>query len=305
MSNTPAAWTKTVGLTMYEDPLLDFVGKAEAAWEYDKVFTVGRTTHATEKGYVVATLGLPTIRGNAEPITTEDLSELEDWTATAIEIALGIDWDMKLIEDKERIGNLFSIGSRAIGESFKQAVGQQAASILNNAFNSTTQPLYDTSALCDSVTSDWNVTVDNDLPVATPGYDSIWDMIKFLMFDQRTLKGLKKKGKPFQYIYYPSWVEEVTAVFHNGFVPGTVTRDENQIKRDFSITPVQCIDMTDTNAHFMQGTRSKKNFRLRMKKDLTTVWDDHAKNRTRSALSHMVFLRYVMNRNDFVGIPGS
>jgi hypothetical protein len=290
---------------MYEEPLIDFVQKAEPTWEYSKAFTVGKTTHATEKGYVVAGLGLPTIRGNAEPITTEDLSELEDWSATAIEIALGIDWDMKLIEDKERISNLLAVGSRAIAESFKQAVSQQVASVLNYAFDSTNQPLYDTSALCDSVTSDWNVTVDNDLPVATPGYDSIWDMIKFLMFDQRSLKNLKKSGKPMNYIYYPSWVEEVTAAFQNGHIPGTVTRDENQLKRDFNITPVQCIELTDTNAHFMQGTRSKKNFRLRMKKNLTTEWDDHKKNRTRSALSHMVFLRYVMNRDDFVGIPGS
>ena len=304
MANTPAAWEKTVGLTMYEEPMIDYAMTGEPTWQYKDVMAVGRTMHATEKGYVVAGLGLAIERGNAEPIQTEDLRELEDWTATALEIALGVDWDRKLLEDTERIKNLLAIGSKTIGESFKQTVSIHAAYPFINAFDSTEQELYDGSALCDSVTSDWDITVDNDLPVATPGYDEIWDKIRFIMYDQRTLKGLKKTGIPSEYLYNPVWVEEITMALNNSHIPGTVTHDQNLLKSEFNIKPVQCIELTDTGATFLQGKRSKSNIRLRVKKGLTTEWDDHKKNRTRSALTHMVLLRYAMSREDIVGSPG-
>jgi hypothetical protein len=306
MAMTRAQWANTVALTEFESVMRDKAD--EKTWNYEQIYGEVGTTDETEvRGIVWAAFGLPHVREYGEDIQTEDMKELGFWTLTDAEIALGTDIDDKLLEDLRHMTErefLNQMGE-GFGESFKQAKCLYAALPLNRGFNSTTQPMWDSAAWFDSHTLATGATVDNDLPPATPGsFSAVWDMIDWLRVSQYTQKGLRKRGIPWRYVYYPTHEREVQKTFVQQYEPDTLYRNRNTLL-DFNIGLTPCIELNNTNDHFLLGTRSKRYLKYRMRKGLESHWEFGRRNRTRSNFNHMRIMVGVIDWDDAVGIPSS
>jgi len=298
----PPGWTNTTGLVEFETVARDKVkGKT---WDYDQVFEVGTTKEWQIKGLLYSGVGLPHERDYSRPILSQDMEELGTYTITDVELALGTDIDIRLLEDNRHIkGFLNKIGS-AHGEAFMQAKCLYAAKIFNLGTDSTNQPTWESTAtswFSNTHTLKNGDTVDNLLAAMTVGHDSIWDMIDWLRLNQYSQKGLRKgTGGNFTFVHYPSHTRLVSKVLESSGEADTLyTNNKNTLKK-WKIKPVECIELSDTNSFFMLGGRAKKDLVFRVRKGLTTEWDDNKRNRTRSALCHMRLLVGLRDWDDSV-----
>jgi len=295
----------SVGLVEYESATRQMAAKK--TWNYDEVFgQPGKTGEAEVRGILFGGTGLPHERDWGEPIRSDEMRELGYWSATDTEYAMGIDIDNKWLEDNRHIkGFLREVGT-SVGESFMQAKCIHAALPFIRAFSSTTQAMWDASALCDSITLDDGSTLDNDLPVATPSFSTVWDLIDFIRYKQYNQRGLRMKGVPMCYIYHDVHERKIPKIFTQEWEMDSLYRNKNTIRK-YKIKPVSCVelDALGTNAQFLLGTKAKRQLILRMRKNLTTEWDTNKRNRSRSGLTHMRIMVGVKDRTDIVGRPHS
>ena len=325
MPMTPAQWTRTTGLTEYE-----YVMHEEAAkrtWEYGGVYgDKKKNTQGDQeiKGYIWGAFGYPYERDYGEDIQTEQMHEIGEWSLTDVEVALGFDVDERLLEDMRHIEQkeFLNRAGEGIGFSFSQAKCVYAAKPFNQAFVITGgQSMYDGKALCaDDHPLQRSVsptTVDNKLPSGSPSFSNIWDFSDWHRINQYTHEGLRKPSKGQTLVSHDvqrRYVDRIMSqayefdgtIATGGSATGTEyvsSKSVNNLKGK-GINVVYCLELLDTGASFMMGTRSKRNFRFRMRKNLETHWEYGRRNRTRSAFSHFRIMVGVTDYDDFVGRPG-
>lgn len=305
---TLAQWTNSTGLVYFEDVMRDEAVKDY--WDWQAIYGApSKTDHYQKKGYLFSGFGLPFVRKALEPIKSDDMKEIGSWTVTSFELALGVDFDLRMMEQLRQKGLsneqqfVGKIGT-SFGESFGQAKCIYASSIWTNAFDASAQPLWDGLALCDShVLDDGSATVDNDLPVASVSSDSIWDKVEFITWNQKNYRGLTKRGTPKIYMCSPSNESLIWQIANQKYTPGESSsiNDENSLKAKglkFVFNP----DLGSKES-FLLGSRAKDNLIFAIEKGLTTEYEDHKRNRSRSALAHMILMVGVKHYIDIVGSP--
>ena len=325
MPMTPAQWTRTTGLTEYEVVMHEKA--AERTWEYSGVYGDKKKNGPGDqeiKGYIWGAFGYPYEREYGEDIQTEQMNEIGEWSLTDVEVALGFDVDLKLLEDMRHITEkeFLNRAAEGIGTSFSQAKCLYAAAPFNRAFSSTNQAMYDDKALCASdhplQRSTAPTVIDNALAAGSPSFSNIWDMCDWHRIDQYTHEGLRKPSKGTTFVCHDAQRRYVDRILSQAYefdgVIDTTTlgsatdavssKNVNNLKNK-GLNVVYCLELVDTGASFMMGSRSKRNFRFRMRKNLSTEWEQGKRNRTRSAFSHMRLMVGVTDYDDFVGRPGS
>ena len=318
MPMTTAQWSNTISLVEFEDVMREEA--MEKLWAYDEVFGDMRSTQEHEiRGYIWTAFGLPSPRNYGEDIRTEEMEEVGSWTLTDTELALGADIDDKLLEDMRHISRrqfLNQMGT-GFGESYSQAKSLYAALILNRAFDSVNQPMWDSGALCDDRTLLDGSTWANYITAGTPSFSRIWDMIDKMKLDQRTQKGLKQRGKPVRIIVHDVHARDMPRILGQEYeFDGTIatggttdyvsSKNVNSL-RSQNLKVTYCQELTDQNDMFLMGKRASKNFHFKPRKKMTTQWqlDGGKRNRTRSVFTHCRFLLGVTHFIDFVGAEGS
>lgn len=324
MPMTPAQWFRTTALTEYE--VVAFEKAAERTWEYPQIYGDQKKNGPGDqeiKGYLWGAFGYPYERAYGEDIQTESMSEIGEWSLTDVEVALGFEIDDKLLEDMRHITEkeFLNRAGEGIGYSFSQAKCLYAAAPLNRAFTTASgQSMYDGKALCanDHPLYGTGGTVDNLLSAGSPSFSLIWDMIDWHRISQYTHEGLRKPSKAVCYIYHDIHDRDVERIFgqqyeFDGIIDTTSlgsatdavsSKNVNNLKNK-GIKRVPCLELSDTDANYMMGRRSKRNWRFRMRKNLETHWDYFRRNRTRSAFNHMRLMYGVTDWDDFCARPGS
>jgi len=318
---TPAQWFRTTALTEYE--VVAFEAAAERTWEYPQVYGDQKKNGPGDqeiKGYLWGAFGYPYERNYGEDIQTESMSEIGEWSLTDVEVALGFEIDDKLLEDMRHITEkeFLNKAGEGIGYSFSQAKCLYAAAPFNRAFTTASgQTMYDSKALCanDHPLYGTGGTVDNLLSAGSPSFSLIWDMIDWHRISQYTHEGLRKPSKAVCFIYHDVHDRDIGRIFGQQYeFDGTIatggttdyvsSKNVNSLKGR-GIKRVPCLELSDTDANYMMGRRSKRNFRFRMRKNMETHWDYNRRNRTRSAFNHMRLMYGVTDWDDFSGRPGS
>ena len=323
MPMTPAQWVRTTGLTEYEVVMHEEAAKR--TWEYSGVYGDKKKNGPGDqeiKGYIWGAFGYPYERDYGEDIQTEQMHEIGEWSLTDVEVALGFDLDEKLLEDMRHISEkeFLNRAGEGVGYAFSQAKCVYAAKPFNQAFVTTGgQEMYDEKALCASdhplQRSPNPTTVDNSLPAGSPSFSNIWDMCDWHRTDQYTHEGLRKPSTGMTFLCHDVQKRYVDRILTQQYeFDGTIatggttdyvsSKNVNNLKGK-GINVVYCLELIDTAASFMFGRRAKRNFRFRMRKNLTTHWEYGRRNRTRSAFSHMRLMVGVTDYDDFVGRPGS
>jgi len=250
-------------------------------------------------------LSMPHERGFSAPILSESMEELGEWLIEMVELALGTDIDMRLIEQNRQIDGLMGKVNKSHGESFSQAYCVYAAKPLNLGFDATNQPMWDDIALYGSHVTKAARTVNNVIPTTTVDWDLIWDMIDWLRISQYSQKDLRKSGSPKQFIGYPSLRRTMKKILGASGEPDTEFLNNPNTLDEFSVDWVECIELTDTGALYLQGTKSPANFVFKRRKPVTTVTDDQKRNRTRSILTHSLILIGVKDWDDTCAMQGT
>ena len=75
--------------------------------------------------------------------------------------------------------------------------------------------------------------------------------------------------------------------------------------RNKGIQVVYCTELAGANANFMLGRKARRNFKFRIRKNLTAKWEFGRRNRTRSVFNHMRLMVGVTDYTDVVGRPHS
>lgn len=303
-------WANTTGLTYLETVMRNEA--MENYWDWVALFgKPGKAKHFQQKGVIYSGLGNVHTREALQDIKSEDMKEMGTWTITSVEYAQGVDFDLRTLEKLNQKGMnseaafVSKIG-KSMGESFGQAKCAAASGVLTNAFDSTAQPMWDDLALCDThYLEDGTTTQDNDLAAGSLTADTYWDMIEYLRWSQMSYKGLTVRSEPMLFICNPSNTEIVWQIQNQKFVPGESSsiNDENFLK-GISIKTAFNPDL-GANERFMIGKKAKDNFIFKVEKKLTTEYEDHKRNRSRSALAHMILQVGVQDYRDVVGAPAS
>ena len=319
MIMTNAQWVNSIALIEFEE-----VAREEAMtkiWDWEKIYgDTGKTKEHEMKGYIWTAFGLPHERNYGEDIQTETMEEVGDWTLYDTEIALGADIDDKLLEDLRHISQkefLNGMGT-GFGESYAQAKSIYANVPFERAFSAVVQTMWDGGALCGTRTLLDGTTWSNVIGGGSPSWSRIWDMIDVLKLDQRTQKGLKQRGKMTQLMVHESQERDIPRMLNqeyefDGFVTttGTVTDTvSSKNKNSLAGKGIQIVynqELSDENVMFGFGKKSHKNFKFKMRKNMSTAWqfDGGKRNRTRSVFTHCRFMTGVTHFIDVVGAPSS
>jgi len=245
------------------------------------------------------------------------MEEVGDWTLYDTEIALGADIDDKLLEDLRHISQkefLNGMGT-GFGESYAQAKSIYANVPFERAFSAVVQTMWDGGALCGTRTLLDGTTWSNVIGGGSPSWSRIWDMIDVLKLDQRTQKGLKQRGKMTQLMVHESQERDIPRMLNqeyefDGFNVGTSNDVSSKNKNSLAGKGIQIVynqELSDENVMFGFGKKSHKNFKFKMRKNMSTAWqfDGGKRNRTRSVFTHCRFMTGVTHFIDVVGAPSS
>ena len=321
MVMTNAQWANSIALIEFEE-----VAREEAMskiWDWEQIYGDRPKTNEHEmKGYIWTAFGLPSERNYGEDIRTETMEEVGDWTLYDTEIALGADIDDKLLEDLRHIPQktfLNQMGT-GFGESYAQAKSIYANMPFERAFSNAVQTMWDTGALCGTRTLLDGTTWTNALGSGAVSWSRIWDMVDIMKLDQRTQKGLKQRGMPQKLMVHEvqerdvprmlSQEYEFDGLVSTGDAAGSTTyvssKNVNSL-RSKNLKIVYNQELTNENDMFLFGKKAAKNFKFRMRKNLTTQWqfDGGKRNRTRSCFTHCRFMTGVTHFIDVVGAPGT
>jgi hypothetical protein len=306
---TPASWTDTVGRTDWDEVIRDEADKD--TWDWRALHNgFPKTDEFQEVGYKYSGLGYPSVRNAGEPMVSQDMVERGNYTFTSVELAMGVDIDILLLQRARSKGlkgqsNFVRKISTGVGEAFKQIKNVYAARFLIYATDATNQPLFDDYALAtDSYTTEDGTSVDNKLAVAALGYSSQWDMVDWLRVSQYSYKGLRQSCEPAYVVYYPTQDRTYQKIYNQDWQIDSSDRNKNFLKT-MGVKLVPCVELTDTAATYMMGEEFKKYLIFQKFQGLTTKWEDNPRNRTRSALCHCILKTGVRDRLHFVMRPGS
>jgi len=247
-------------------------------------------------------LSLAHKRKAGRPIVTEDIVELGEITLTDEEIALGTNMDVRMLEDLEQISRkkYMADAMLSLRESFKHTVSGMAAYPLNEAFSSTNQTVWDSSAMITSRTLLSGDTYTNDLGTVPISFAISWDLKDKLEFGQRTQKGLIRKDKMVLHLVHDSQRRYMKRIWDQEYEKDTLTRNVNTL-RGSGVKVAYCVELTDTGAQFAFTEEGRRNMVFKMR--LAPAFSDEMLPKT-VTLSVYGRQRVLLGALGFEGIAG-
>jgi len=300
MALTTFAMAKSIALTQYMKPFRN--DSKLQTWAWDKIFTKKGTKKATEQVY--GTAGYPVARQTKEMETIyyADMAELDATTFTVNKYTLGTMFSHELIKDNLRHPDLMKDAGSAMGSSHAFLRDQVTAAIFNRAFNSTTQPMYDSVALCGTHTLKSGDSFVNELTAATLSYDSVWSAVNSFQTSITAHSGLYLFDVPKFLLYHPSKEREVKKILEttNG-EPDTADNNKNTL-RDYNLVPISCRFLSTSTNWFLMGSRFKNDLLYLSREKLQNDMDDDF---DRMAVKIRSYQRFATGVRDFLYIFGN
>ena len=300
MAMNTITWAKTVGLTMYEKPMILEAKKDE--WEYKKLFSVGKMDKGQWQTYQHAGFGAANLTDELELVQFEDASELDPVVLTAVKYTKGYVVSEELEEDNTQIPGLLGSWAKSVGRGHRYAVNVSTASIFNNAFSSSYTG-WDGVEMCGSHTTNSGTTIDNDLGPSSFSWDTYWDMVKYFDYQIYDEAGLPMTDTPRYLVLHPSQRDVVEAINKSPGKYDSADLHANTLKGISE--PVYCRLLDSTTAFFLVGEMMKDHLLFKQRKPVTTKWSDAFENIGKKCRTHQRFAYGFTDYRFVVGNPGA
>ena len=295
-----ATFAKTVGLSLYEKPMMIEATKDE--WEYKKAFTVGTMKNGSWQTYQYTGLGAANLTGELELVQFDEAQELDPIVFTAIKYTKGFVISEELEDDNRQIKGFLGSMGKSVGRAHRYAINVATSSVFNNAFNSTYDG-WDGVELCGSHTTASGDTIDNDLGPSSLSWDTYWEMMRYFDYGIVDEQGLPLTDTPKMFVTHPYNRELMEAILKS---PGRFDRTDlhaNTLKDTTEVVYNRLL--SSTTAFFMMGSNMKEHLHLRIRKPVKTVWDNAFENIGRKCRTHQRFSYGFSDHRYVAGNPGA
>jgi len=300
MANTTYSHAKAIALTQYMKPFRSDSNRQ--SWEWGKISTSKGTKRATEQ--IFSTAGLPVARQTKEleTIYYADMAELGATTFTVNKYSLATMMSHELIQDNLHLPDLVKDAGSSMGQSHAFIKDQAVAAIFNRAFNSTTQPMYDSAALCATHTLNSGDSFANELTAASLTWDTLWSAVNSFQTTIISHAGLYLYDVPKFLVYHPSYEKQVRTILRttNG-EPDTADNNANTLL-DYNLVPIPCRFLTTSTNWFLAGSKFKNDLLFFTREPVKTDMDDDF---DRMAVKVRTYQRFAVGVREFLYIFGN
>lgn len=297
MVMSTSTWSKTIGLTKFEKPML--IQSSKPAWDWQKLFTMGKMNAATMQFYQYTGFGSAEQLGELELVPFEDAYELDSVTLTAVKYVKGFVLSEELEEDNTQISDFLSQLSSAIGRAHAYARDLCAASILNNAQSASYTGWDSLALLSNSHSTNSGTTIDNLYTAASFSWSVARDLEKYFSYSIFDEAGLPISTKPKYLAFHPSIRDTVYPMYRS---PMRYDVTDNEVNTLDKVELVECRLLSTTTNYFMLSEEMKNYLQFRQRRPIRTKWQDAFQNMGRFC---RVDQRFAYGFTDYRFIIGS
>lgn len=297
MAMNTVTFSKTVGLTKFEKPML--IQSQERAWDWKKLFTMGKMNAGTMQFYQYTGFGQAEQLGELQLVPFDQAYELDSVTLTAVKYVKGFMLSEELEDDNQQIGDLLGQWGRALGRSHAYAQDLCAASIFNNAQSSSYTGWDSLALLSNSHSTQSGTTIDNLYAASTFSWDVAWDLEKYFAYQIYDEAGLPITDEPAYLVYHPVLRDTVQPLYKS---PQRYDVNDNEVNTLKKMQLVECKLLSTTTNYFMLGSEMKNYLQFRQRRPLRTAWEDAFQNMGRFCRTDQ---RFAYGFTDYRFIIGS
>lgn len=302
MAMNTIQWSKTVGLTDYNEPF--YVAADTKIWDWRKIYDTGKSTRATEAWYTYSGIPAPELTGELEEVSFETPVELDAITLSTVKYARGWILSEEMEDDNLRLPGLLSKMAKSLGAGHGYIQDMAATYPFNQAFSSTYQTVWDGTELCGTHTTKVSAdTITNEQTAASLSKDSIWDMIKYFDYGIVTQDGLPASDTPKFLIAHPSKRDIIEKIFESPMESDTTDNNKNTLSNK-GITVIYNRLLTDTERYFLVGSKMKDYLIYRQRKPITVKWKDAFTTIGKMCRTHQRFMCGPISFEYIVGNDG-
>ena len=256
---TPVTHPLTISQQIFQPRFRD--GMKDPFWDYKKVFSLQDSKWATEQTFGTSVLGPASASDIWGTVNFLDLVEFSKTVWTHVTYTLGGMVPQQLIEDSRYTDFTKELGF-GIGQGQEYVRGYAASLIFSRAFDSATQPMWDTTSagaavpLCGTHTLQVSGgSLVNAFTAKSLNWANLWDVC---MYFQQTLvdhAGLPLTDDPKTIVAHTSKIPNIMRALQDTWQPDTGNRNTQTLTEKFKLDFVTCRTLASQSYWFVLGSK--------------------------------------------------
>lgn len=228
------------------------------SWAWKQIADQRKASGLTESVFGFSMLGEAAVTKPNEPVHRSEIAELPETTFTMFKttISTTLPHEAKFARHlKDLAGKV----GKSMGRSLSYTRDKMLADVLNYAFDSVAQPMYDGVELCGSHTTRSGIVVETAMPPSSLSYDTVWDSVDHMRVGIYNHAGLLASvSQRFYLITRDNNAREVEKIIKAKGEPDTAyTNNPNVLP---TITPIYCPFLESDQAFFIVNEDFKDDF---------------------------------------------